>query len=249
MSNEHFGIFKQRLDQDSAEPIVTWPERTGNPPLTTIDLQPRPTPDGRWILFALCSRAGLQPPSQIMRVPIGGGSPEFVLTATISEPPRCARLPGTPCMIAEWTSDRKELIFTALDPIKGRGPELARLNADANRCGYTSDISPDGSRIAVGSMPDGQFYILSSKGKVLQQFKVENWRGFLDWTADGQGLFVSSMGLHGAALLHVDLRGKARVMWEPPGNFGISAISSPDGRKLAISAWGANSNLWMLENF
>src|ERR1051326_6089983 len=105
-------------------------------------------------------------------------------------------------MITERTADGKQLIFTALDPERGRGPELARFQADPNTP-YFAEISPDGTRIALVSWPKGQFHILSSKGELLQQFTVEKWRTFLNWTADGRGLFVSISGPQGEVLAHV----------------------------------------------
>lgn len=46
-----------------------------------------------------------------------------------------------------------------------------------------------------------------------------------------------------------DLRGKARNLWEQEGSLGISALRSPDGRRIAIRGWNVNSNIWMIENF
>jgi len=52
-------------------------------------------------------------------------------------------------MITERSPDRRQLIFTAIDPVKGRGRELARFDVDDPESDYASDISPDGSRIAL----------------------------------------------------------------------------------------------------
>jgi hypothetical protein len=70
----------------------------------------------------------------------------------------------------------------------------------------------------------------------------------LGWAADGKGLFVSNRIKGGSEILHVDLRGNARVLWKSNGPRG-GAGQSPDGRHLAIYDWKQNSNMWMMENF
>ena len=62
-----------------------------------------------------------------MRAQIGGGSSELVLTGSLYGDPRCARSLATLCAIAGFTPDPKQLVFTAFDPLKGRGRELCRL--------------------------------------------------------------------------------------------------------------------------
>src|SRR5260370_19234490 len=86
--------------------------------------------------------------SKLMRVPIQGGPPQLVMTASIEEWPRCARSPSSLCAIAERTPDRKQIVFTALDPVTGRGRELAKSDTYPTK-EYHWDLSPDGTRIAL----------------------------------------------------------------------------------------------------
>ena len=72
----------------------------------------------------------------------------MILTANLEGGPRCAKSPATLCAIAERSADRKQLVFTAFDPVKGRGRELAEWKTDA-MADYQWDLSPDGTRIAV----------------------------------------------------------------------------------------------------
>jgi len=69
------------------------------------------------------------------------------------------------------------------------------------------------------------------------------------WTADGKGLFVSSINDRGSVLLNVDLEGDARALWEHRGAGGTYGSPSPDGRHLAMLDWTVNTNVWMLQNF
>jgi len=77
----------------------------------------------------------------------------------------------------------------------------------------------------------------------------------VDWAADGKTLFISAATPEGSALLHVDLEGNARVLWERKGGaepwFALApwAVPSPDGRHLAIYDWSLSANMWMIENF
>jgi hypothetical protein len=69
------------------------------------------------------------------------------------------------------------------------------------------------------------------------------------WTADGKGLIAGSLFNRGSVLLHIDLKGNATVLWQRESSPGTFGVPSPDGRRLAMSAWDMSSNLWMIDNF
>jgi Tol biopolymer transport system component len=154
------------------------------------------------------------------------------------------------CAIAERSADRKQLVFAALDPVKGRGRELAELKTDAT-AGYQWDLSPDGARIAILKNLEGRIQILSLNGRALQEITVKGWNILTNavWTVDGKGLFVSSLEEGGSALMRVDLQGNARILWEQTGGVRTYGVPSPVGRHLAMQEWTGDSNMWMLENF
>jgi serine/threonine protein kinase len=253
-------IFKQTLGQDTAEPLIALSKSEG---LAGACL----SPEGSWVYYTMKSYeegpaetskimrdpvTGIFPAqtSKIMRVPIQGGSPQVVLTASIEEWPRCARSPSSLCAIAERTPDRKQIIFTALDPVKGRGRELARSNTDAST-NYHWDLSPDGTHIALLKHRDATVHILSRNGGEPRQIISKEWKTLSSvvWTADGKGLFVSSYTARGADMLHMDLQGNTRLLWEHPGGVEIYGVPSPNGGHLAMRGWNVDSNLWMMENF
>jgi WD40 repeat protein len=156
------------------------------------------------------------------------------------------------CAIAEPADDHKRVIITTLDPLHGRGPELARFDIDSSENRWWIELSPDGTRVAAIASPTGPIYILSLRGQATQQIHVKGWSNLLSlsWAADGKSLFVVSGNRHERVLLHVDLRGNAHFLWENPGAYGeTSATASPDGRHLAMWGWTLNSNMWMMENF
>ena len=106
-----WGIYKKSLRQEVVEPIVMG--------LKTA-VVPSISPDGRLLLFAHRPEgAGPSDKQQLMRVPITGGQPELVLSGHFAGH-RCARSPAMVCVLAERSSDLRQLTFTNFDPVKIR---------------------------------------------------------------------------------------------------------------------------------
>jgi hypothetical protein len=80
-----------------------------------------------------------------------------------------------------------------------------------------------------------------------------------EWTApqeitlrgltDGKSLFVSGYKEREPVVLHVDMQGNVRLLWEVKGGAGTYAVPSPDGRHLAMQRMTVDGNLWMMESF
>jgi Tol biopolymer transport system component len=237
-------LLKQSLGQDTAESLITLRKNEG---LGSAFL----SPEGSWILYTVSpADSGPSAPDNLMRVPITGGSPQLVLKSDFEERPRCARSPATLCAIAERSADRKQLVFTAFDPVKGRGRKLAKSDTDPTT-DYHWDLSPDGTRIALLKNREGRVRILSLNGGAPQEVAAKAWNTLSSvvWTADGKDLFVSSYTKRGADMLHMDLKGNVRLLWEHPGGIEIYGVPSPDGRHLAMRGWNVESNVWLMENF
>jgi hypothetical protein len=217
------------------------------------------SPDGKWIIFQLFPRADrdfLKMSVPVMRVPLSGGTPETVFSVREGGVALCARPPSKLCVIAEITEDRHGMIVTAFDPVKGRGSELFRsaLGEDASLGRdhlLLCDLSPDGSRVALAPSPMGpiEIHSLESQRTAIVSTKGLDPLHHLVWAADGKGLFISTHRQDGGALLHLDLRGRANVMWKCTGPWACLANPSPDGRHIAISEWKQNANMFMMENF
>jgi hypothetical protein len=239
--NGHWGIFRQSLDADTADPIVSGPEDA---------VGARVSPDGAWVLYVTAPKnADPSTPVSLMRVAITGG-PAQLLLVTRLHGYRCAKPSATLCVFCEQTPDRKQLIFTALDPLKGRGRELARFDADPT-ADYDWDLSPDASFIDIRKNHEPRLSMLSLSGQEPREIIVKGWSTLinLDWAANGKGLFTSGPVQRGSVLLYVDLQGNAHPLWEQRGSLATWAIPSRDGRHLALSGWTTNTNFWMLENF
>ena len=249
-------IFGQEISRETARPIATGPGEASVPVVS---------PDGSFLLYLTPNHSmvgGSSTPAQLMRVPRTGGPPQQVLSAYIVDSPRCARVPAAVlCAIAEPTQDRKQLIFTAFDPLEGRGRELARIDADPN-ADYGWDLSPDGAYIAfVKRVPrsdgkiflsEGPIHILSLNGGLPREIHVKGiniFREYLDWAADGRGLILSHPTRTDPELVYVDLQGNPTVLWHQEGALPVRGVPSPDGHHLAILCLGASNNMWMIENF
>jgi len=232
-------LYKQSLEQDRAEPLET----VGFGRYTHV------TPDGRWVLYL---KWPMTEPEPVMRVPIAGGPPQQLFGAKSWSVITCTRSPSELCVIAEPSDDRRQLTVSTLDPVHGRGPELARFDLDLKDDSWQFELSPDGTRAAAIPNPEGPIYILSLRGQATQQVHVKGWSNLLtlSWAADGKSLFVFSGNQQERSLLHVDLQGNAHFLWENPGAYGdTGAVASPDGRHLAMSGRTLNSNIWIMENF
>jgi serine/threonine protein kinase len=239
-----FGIYKQALNEETAEPLVT----------QGYGRSPHATPDGKWVLYFGPEENGapLFTKQPVMRVSITGGSSQRLFTSRGRALMTCARSPSHLCVIGEPTEDGKQMTVTAIDFLKGRGPELFRFALPANDDTWWLDLSPDGRRVAATRTMAGPVYILSLGGQVLQQVRPKGWSNLfrLTWAADGKGLFVTALIRNGQELLHVDLQGHVHALWESTGGtLETTAIPSPDGHHLGIQSWTTSSNIWMMEDF
>ena len=245
--NGHWGIYKQELNRDSPETLVTSEARLGG----------RTSPDGKWILY-FSTPNGNSPsysrvsPQRLMRIPVTGGPPELVLTDRMNNF-WCARSPSTLCAFADQTPDRKEIVFTAFDPIRGKGRELARFATDPNADYIGWSLSPDGTRIAIIKTGGNHVYVLPLDGSPVRDLTVAGWSGFntFSWSLDGKGFFIGNTRGEGldSNLLFVDLNGKPHLLWQQKSAPYTWGVPSPDGRHLAVFGSEFNGNMWMVENF
>lgn len=243
-----WGIFKQGIGQSNPEPLIEGREKTELARLSA---------DGAWVLYAETSAtAGSHYPGRrLMRVPVNGGVPKLVFESTTArwEDHECSRAPASLCVIVESSLDDKKLMVTALDPLKGKG-KLLRTIPKAIDENFNHSLSPDGSTLALakGGEPEIHIRFLSMTGGSDREIAVKGWTniGSLEWSADGNGLYCTSISSQGGTLLYVDLKGTARVLWqsrELDGGPFIAGVPSPDGHYLALSGAGYQSTVWMVE--
>ena len=120
-------VFRQGLNESVGEAVEKGPEDNYNSGLS---------PDGSWMLYVQSTRVlpGAPPaPERLMRRPAAGGSPEMVL-----EEPSGVRLdywcparPGAQCVLSQ--KEGKDLVIYSLDPVRGKGQQLGKIEASASR--------------------------------------------------------------------------------------------------------------------
>jgi serine/threonine protein kinase/Tol biopolymer transport system component len=226
-------IFKQQLDQGTAEPLIQRPEDQQGAGVSS---------DGGWILYWSTAVEGASPASrQLMRLPASGGSPEQILEAFIAQQPLfdCPSRSAVSCVFA--CLDHDELVFTALSPSHGLGKPLARTR------GFPPwAVSPDGARIAFASRAGLRMIDLRNGAeRDLHILRPIETISALSWVADGSALFAA-----GYSIVRVELDGKIRVLLDSGRDHWIEFVrASPDGRYLAFSQQTFESNTWLLQNF
>jgi DNA-binding winged helix-turn-helix (wHTH) protein/Tol biopolymer transport system component len=243
--NGSMDIFRQGLDQQNANVLITGPEDK---------LSLHLSPDGQWLMyFAFPGGYSVKKVPLLMRAPLSGGPPQLVFKARPASDFRCLKAPATMCVLSEW--ENQQLAFYALDPIRGKGQELARqeIASGLEIAESNWDLSPDGSRIAL-AIPEGppaRIRILSLASGKRQDIRVTGWSAFqsMEWAADGKGWFVASRSAAANTLLFVDPQGHAYPLRQTAGGYDTYAIPSPDGHHLAFLEYTTANNAWMIENF
>ena len=248
-----FNIFRQRIDESSAEMLVSGPEQK---PIARLN------PDGSQILYLQsvhlefiggARRAEVQQQSQVlrlMRTPIQGGSSQLVLEAPDIINFQCSRAPADICVIGQ--AELKEYTFSAFDTIKGSLRQVAKT--DEVPSGWNWGLSPDGTLIAATEIGASrhQIRLLSLSGQPAREITVKGWNNFMsvDWAADGKGLFVSSNPTgRVSTLLYVDMAGNATPLWQVKNFQATWAIPSHNGKYVAIPAPTTECNVWTIETF
>jgi serine/threonine protein kinase len=247
--NGKWAIFKQAINQDSAEHLAGGGSENA--------FLPRVTGDGAWVLYASW-KPGTAGPSRIMRVPVIGGSPEFVRTTSpLLNDLQCSPAPANLCVVLEQDNERRHFNITGFDPLTGKRKLLKTVDNDSPFIRYADGLSPDGMTFALAKSgePETHIRLLSLTGGSDRQITAKdcaNTTG-LDWSSDGKGLYCGSLSSQGGTLSYVDLKGNSQVLWRQRGTAGsgdaVWAVPSPDGRYLAIQAGTLTSNVWMLEGF
>jgi eukaryotic-like serine/threonine-protein kinase len=246
-------LYKQSLDSETPELISSSLVAGG------WLLSGATSPDGRWYISRVWpDREGVEHssvPFPILRIPLAGGAPETILQLSRHANVSCARPPSHSCVIAEQSEDRKQMIVSILDPIKGRGPELARFNFDRELDVLevpAGVISPDGTRLAIARSPESPIEIRSLRGQLIHKLSspsVGHFGGVLMWSPDQKGLFVTRRAPGGDELVYLDLQGNVTSLRKCVGTETCYGLPSPDGRHLAIGDRNQSNNIWMMENF
>lgn len=248
---DHYELYRQPLTGDLPEAIVSAPP--GGVAENAIV-----TPDRRWVIaqvWPLSDNSSRVVP--IVRIPIAGGAPEEIFRVHEGSLISCAKMPSGFCTVAEQSDDKKQMIITAFDAVKGRGHELARFDIDPTMdLSYylQGRISPDGTRLLALTSPKGPIQVRSLHGgsNLIVDPKGADDVLSVRWTADGSGFYLINRTKQGSQLLHSDLQGNTKLLRSCRlGSLRqvCDGVPSPDGVHFAIDLMQLGANMWMMENF
>jgi eukaryotic-like serine/threonine-protein kinase len=232
-----FRLYQQRLQDRTAEELDT-----GAGPAVL----PQVTPDGKWILYR---KPNSRQPAMLFRIPAEGGAPEQVPIGGALDEFRCPLQGGSACVLRE-TESQKAFVYYALDPITGKGRELARTSWVPH---IISDwtVAPDASAAALAIHDPGNPRIrivpLNAGPRRPEQEVAVKAFGMLSgisWSADGKGWYVAADTETGTLIFYVDRQGESHVLRDTP--LSTWGVPSPDGNKLAFVDQAVDSNVWML---
>jgi serine/threonine protein kinase len=240
-------IYKQTIEQDTARLLLS-----SSPGTVVGNLIA--SPDGLSLLFGVWQEGGTSTAVRIMRMPVNGGPSQLVLEGrnALNPPFDCTMAPSTFCAVGEFSPDLKLLIITSFDPLKGRGRVLKTIETEPGAF-YDWTLTPDGSKLAFMRREEreGHIRVFSLTGGNDLEITVQGWGRLqnLEASADGKAFYSGSASPEGAALLRIDMEGRAQLLWRQKGTLLTWGMPSPDGRRLAFSGNAHNSNLWMVEGF
>jgi Tol biopolymer transport system component len=231
-----FRLYEQRLQDGIPQEV-----NTGRGPAVL----PQVTPDGKWILYAMKPHLLPSNDDRLFRIGISGGTPEEVAIGGPLDEFECPLLRGS-CVLRE-TAGERAFVYYALDPLTGKGHEIARTSWLPHIVGDWC-VSPDDSAIALTSHDVGnpKIRIVSLSGTGQERELPVHGLGTLaglSWSADGKGWYVAADTKFGTTLLYVDQRGKSHVIRDTPQS--TWGVPSPDGKRLAFVDQAIDSNVWM----
>ena len=237
--NGGYDIFKQRPDQRTPDTIVATP---------LAEVMPQLTPDGRSVLYAARADGPKPHDYKLMRVPVAGGTPEEAPIAGRLDEFRCALNLGRRCVL-RTSVEGHYYAFHELDPVRGKGRELARTAWVPEIFGDWG-LSPDGTQVAIPNHDahSARIRVLSleaaSRGPREHEMELRglsNLSGVV-WAPDGHAWFVSMVTDLGRRLLYADAGGRLFSLGDIQG----WAVPSPDGRRVAFLDRTVATNAWMI---
>jgi Tol biopolymer transport system component len=242
--NGRWAIFKQGVDANKPQTLIAGIEHYWSPKLSA----------GGILLYSASAAPdeSNDTTTRLMSTPEQGGARSTLMLGSYGY--ACGSSPSSSCVAAELKD--QQLIFYDLDPLKGRGGEIARLD------GYKAleprfSLSPDSSRLAIVDPPEpgGEIRILNLADRKVTVLSVRDWKWqylqHISWAANGTSLFALAPSGPSWDILSIDANGKPGVLYEVPAGAGwvSSIVPSPDGRSLAFTKRTFVNDIMLLENF
>ena len=231
-------IYQHRMSSDANELFLGG---SGDYPTVSV------AADGTWAMVISKLVSGKR---QLLRLPLSGGSAEFMFDLTGQGPPwvECAFSGSRICVISEIVGNQE--VYSSVDPLRGRLGELAKIETGGDY--ITWSLSPDGNKIArVGKSDSVQLVDLRSKQvRVIHLTPAQNGLEFSAWSADGQRLFLTAQNdFRRPRLMQMDLEGHSLLLLQKEYGWIGSPLPSPDGKHLAYVSDADEPTVTLLEHF
>jgi eukaryotic-like serine/threonine-protein kinase len=236
----YYHIFRQRIDSPAAEMLTVGDEEA--------QILPAMMPDGKTLVYegrpegqsevqpSGHFESGVWVPERLIyRANADGSDARLVWKENELDEWRCPLVSGTNCVLRQ-TDGHHMFIFYLLDPVKGKGRELARSTYTPTIYGDWA-LSPDGAVAAIpnhdAQSPSIRLVRLDGTGgeseiKIRQATQL--WG--ICWAPDSKGFFAEARTAAQHWLEYIRLSGEVQVVRETTGN--TWGVPSPDGKKLAF---------------
>ncbi|SEF78915.1 WD40-like Beta Propeller Repeat [Bryocella elongata] len=235
-------VARQRVGTDKLEVVID----------TKTSAVGHYTPDGRWILFLqyVGDPARLQ---AIGRIPAQGGTPQMLSVPGELESFNCSNSSSGSCVLRE-REGKSQLVFYDLDPLHGRGVELARIPWKPTVFGDWK-LSSDGRTVAMADHdpvhPGIELLSLRAAGHAaatheLTDLPLPGFGSVLEpvWAAEGRSFFIETHTAEGFDLVYRDPAGHTTLLRQSPDS--IWPVLSRDGKKIAFPGrTPLNRNVWI----
>jgi DNA-binding winged helix-turn-helix (wHTH) protein/Tol biopolymer transport system component len=235
----YYHIFRQRIDSPAAEMLTVGGD---------AQILPAMMPDGKTLIYegrpegqsegqsSGHFESGVWVPERLIyRANADGSDVRLVWKEHELDEWRCPLVSGTNCVLRQ-TDGHQMFIFYLLDPVLGKGRELARSTYTPTIYGDWA-LSPDGAVAAIpnhdAQSPSIRLVRLDGTGgeseiKIRQASQL--WG--ICWAPDSKGFFAEARTAAQHWLEYIRLSGEVHALRETTGN--TWGVPSPDGKKLAF---------------
>ncbi len=225
--NGNYDIYRLALDERAPRVLVASP---------VWEFMPQATPDGKWVLYhrRLGDRAQGNVRYRLGRVSVDGGEAGEVDIGGDLDEFRCGSPPRGRCVLRARVNGG-QYAFYHLDPLSGKGKELARTEATPPVLGDWT-VSPDGRQVAIPihSPREARIRVVSLDGppgeRELPIPGLTDLLG-LHWDTRSDGWFTTVTTSLGPRLLFVEPDGR----FHPLGGMRGWALPSPDGKRVVFT--------------
>ncbi len=234
-----YDLYKQAPEEQTPKTIIS---------TSYTKMLAQVAPDGRTLLYAARDDDGGIKDFKLMRASLEGSTPEDVPIEGALDEFRCALQAGKRCVL-RTTVQGQYYVYYELDPVLGKGRELARTRLTPEFLGDW-DISPDGTQVAIpdhdSDEPRIRVIALEQHPNEPREHEVVlpapmDIHGLI-WAASGKGWFVAVRTTFEYRMLYVYLDGH----FCPLGDIQGWAVPSPDGRRVAFWSHTVATNAWLL---